>query len=243
MESDEKIYMKQIDDIPLLSSEEEKILGRKAFKGDADAQKKLVMANLRLVVKIANKYKKYKLELNDLINEGNIGLIKAAERFNPDNASGAKFSTYAAWWITENIQKAIRETSTGIKFPANKYNEMKNAQWNFISFDKTFSDDKNDNNSLLVFLEDKDNKSPEQQLEEKMFENDIKKIIKELKETEQVIIKMRFGFSGEEPMSLSEIGRRIGYTKERVRQIEFGALEKMRRILIKKYEIDYNCAA
>ena len=125
-------YMKEIESIPLLTAVEEKALATKAFSGDKIAQNKLVKSNLRFVVKIAKSYKGYEVE--DLINEGNIGLMKAAEKFNPE--CGTKFITYAVWWIKAYIQKSIRETATGIKFPSSKYKEMNNPKWKFSSLNK-----------------------------------------------------------------------------------------------------------
>ncbi|PIE99028.1 MAG: RNA polymerase subunit sigma [Treponema sp.] len=116
------VYLKQINDIPLLTQEEEYELGMKALNGDFDATNKLVTANLRFVVSVAKKYQNQGLELTDLISEGNIGLMNAAERFDP--SKGYRFISYAVWWIKQAILKAISEKSRLIRLPLNRANEL-----------------------------------------------------------------------------------------------------------------------
>lgn len=129
----ENNYYKQIEKFALLTAEEEKTLITKAYCGDENAKRKLVEANLRFVVKIAHRYKSF-MDLEDLIIEGTMGLMHAVEKIDPANNN--KVITYAANWITAYIQKAIRETSKCIKFPGNKFNEMKKSKWNIASLDK-----------------------------------------------------------------------------------------------------------
>lgn len=220
-------YFREIEKIPLLTLEEEKTLATKAFSGDKEAQNKLVEANLRFVVKIANRYKHY-MELEDLITEGNLGLMHAAEKFNPNN--GNKFSTYAVWWIQAYIQKAIRETSTGIRFPAHKFKEMKNPKWNIASLDKTIDCDGDADVTLGAFLKDNRVQTPEEEFINSSSSSQIRKMINNLNANEQTVLTKRYGLDGKKPMSLSEIGTLMGYSKERIRQLELRAINHLKNI-------------
>lgn len=219
-------YFDEIERIPLLTLEEEKTLATKAFRGDKTAQKKLVEANLRFVIKIANQYQGY-MDVEDLINEGNLGLIHAAEKYDPK--TGNKFSTYAVWWIKAYIQKAIRETSTGIRFPAYKYEEMKNSKWRIASLDKVIGGEGDEETTLMTFLQDERLVNPEDRFWEQETSSQLKKLIKSLSKNEQTVLTKRFGLDGKEPMSLSEVGTLMGYTKERIRQIEKKAILELRK--------------
>lgn len=129
MANDEEIlgmYLKEINEIPLLSHEEENELALKAQKGDKQAKDKIVKANLRFVVNVAKKYQNYGLDLVDLISEGNIGLLTAVEKFNP--GKGFHFITYAVWWIRQCIMKAVCEKGRAIRLPMNRVNELLQIQ-------------------------------------------------------------------------------------------------------------------
>lgn len=219
-------YMKEIESIPLLTTVEEKALATKAFSGDKIAQNKLVKANLRFVVKIAKSYKGYELE--DLINEGNMGLMKAAEKFNPD--CGTKFITYAVWWIKAYIQKSIRETATGIKFPSSKYKEMNNPKWKISSLNKEMKFD-NKNVELISIIEDENIESPDNKILNKFLVEELYQNINELNDIEKNVILNRFGFKGDRK-SLSEIGRSLNLSRERIRQIEHRALCLLKEKLV-----------
>lgn len=219
-------YMKEIESIPLLTTVEEKALATKAFSGDKIAQNKLVKANLRFVVKIAKSYKGYELE--DLINEGNMGLMKAAEKFNPD--CGTKFITYAVWWIKAYIQKSIRETATGIKFPSSKYKEMNNPKWKISSLNKEMKFD-NKNVELISLIEDENIESPDNKILKKFLVEELYQNINELNDIEKNVILNRFGFKGDRK-SLSEIGRSLNLSRERIRQIEHRALCLLKEKLV-----------
>lgn len=229
MATNKNTYWSEIGNISLLSLEEEKALATRAFSGDKEAKNALVKANLRFVIKIANKYKGFGLDIDDLINEGNLGLLRAAEKFDPNN--GTKFTTYAVWWIREAIQKAIRETSTGVKFPAKKFTEMKSDEWKIASLDKTIENSEDDSASLLSFQKDNKEKSPEKAFVQMQMIKEISEAVNQLKEKEQQIIKLRYGLTGKNPMSLSEIGNEMGFSKERIRQIENKALCELKEIL------------
>ena len=219
-------YMKEIESIPLLTTVEEKALATKAFSGDKIAQNKLVKANLRFVVKIAKSYKGYELE--DLINEGNMGLMKAAEKFNPD--CGTIFITYAVWWIKAYIQKSIRETATGIKFPSSKYKEMNNPKWKISSLNKEMKFD-NKNVELISLIEDENIESPDNKILKNFLVEELYQNINELNDIEKNVILNRFGFKGDRK-SLSEIGRSLNLSRERIRQIEHRALCRLKEKLV-----------
>lgn len=178
-------YLSEINKIPLLTLEEETALATKAFSGDKSAQKKLVEHNLRFVIKIANQYQGF-MDIEDLITEGNMGLMHAAEKFNP--ANNAKFSTYAAWWIRAYIQKAIREISTGIRFPANKFAEMKKSKWNITSLDKTIGSDEDDETTLASLLKDERFVNSEDVYWEQELILQLNQLVKMLKKNEQTVI-------------------------------------------------------
>ena len=220
-------YMKEIESIPLLTAVEEKALATKAFSGDKIAQNKLVKSNLRFVVKIAKSYKGYEVE--DLINEGNIGLMKAAEKFNPE--CGTKFITYAVWWIKAYIQKSIRETATGIKFPSSKYKEMNNPKWKFSSLNKEVKFD-NKNVELISLIEDIYSESPEEKIIQNYLLNELYQNINELNDIEKNVILNRYGFTSDKKKSLSEIGKSLNLSRERVRQIEHRAICNLRNKMI-----------
>lgn len=220
-------YLREIEKISLLTVEEEKALATKASSGDKLAKKKLVEANLRFVVKIANEYLGY-MDIEDLINEGNLGLMHAAEKF--DSSTGNKFITYAVWWIRAYIQKAIRETSTGIKFPSHKFDEMKKSKWKLASLDKAVGNDE-EKATLADFIVDERIMNPEESFLIHQTELELKQFIKELKPNEKAVIIKRYGLDGKEPMKLSEIGSLMGYSKERIRQLENRALAQLKKNL------------
>jgi len=222
------VYFKEISRIPLLSVEEERALGIKAYKGDRAAQKKLIEANLRFVMKVASKYTYY-MELEDLINEGNLGLMHAATKYNPESNNN-RFNTYAVWWITAYIQKAIRETSTGIRFPSGKHEEMKDTKWNFVRLDKAIKSD-DEGSTLGSLIQDDKMETPEEFCLAEDLSYQLKTAIKCLKEKEQAVLTMRFGLDGKKPMSLAAVGEVIGYKKEGVRQIEIRAIKALKEIL------------
>ncbi len=218
-------YYCDISKVPLLTLEEEKTLATKAFSGDKAAQDKLVEANLRFVVSIANKYAGL-MELDDLIDEGNLGLMHAAEKYDP--SSKARFATYAAWWIKAYIQKAIRETSTGIKFPSNKYEEMKKPEWKLLSLDKTLSSSEDSTTSLSDFIFDDKVDDVEEEYCKKALASDLRTSLNILDDRAKTVLIKRFGLDGAEPLSLSQLGVLMNLTRESIRQIEKKALSTLK---------------
>ena len=260
------IYLKEIRKIPLMSAEEEKEVAQKVQRGDQQAVKKMIASNLRLVVKIAKKYINRDLTFLDLIEEGNIGLIKAVHRFNPDR--GYRFSTYATWWIRQSIERAIINQSRVVRLPVHISDEInrmiktsreltltlnreptteeiaeemgttpRNITKLSMLVKKTASldyslDQESDSEfdySLQDILDDTSTNPPSHDLDMKDRRTEINRWLDILNETERSIIKMRFGLDSDESMTLEKIGTVFGVTRERIRQIEKTALEKLRK--------------
>lgn len=256
-------YLKAIDKIPLLTYEEEYDLALKAKKGDKKARERLINSNLRFVVSVAKKFRGQGIPLEDLINEGNIGLMTAVDKFEPEK--GYHFISYAVWWVRQAILKALAEQSRPVRLPLNRSNELiqivraKNELLKsgensdpsaediaektglernlvkslmditreMISFDSPIKGDEDGDSSYFDFVEDK-SQTPEEDVVNHMMEKDVRSLLGVLGDKERDIIEKRYGFNGREPMSLKAIGDEYNLTKERIRQIEKSALEKLR---------------
>ena len=260
-----QMYLKEIGKVPLLSSEEEIELAKRKERGDREAEKKIIEANLRLVVSIAKKFAGAKgLSLLDLIQEGNIGLFRAVEKF--EHRKGFKFSTYATWWIRQAITRALADQSRTIRIPVhmvetiNKFQQvqrtliqelgreplpeeiatemdedldkvryiMKISQ-DTISLETTIGDDEEDS-TLEDFIEDIKNVTPERAAALQLLRDYVKEVIAYLSPREQKILEMRFGLVDGVAHTLEEVGQEFEVTRERIRQIEAKALEKIRKI-------------
>lgn len=256
------MYLKEINRIPLLSAEEELSLAKRVQKGDEFARKRMIESNLRFVVNVAKKYQNQGMPLIDLINEGNIGLMTALEKFDPDK--GYHFISYAVWWIRQTIMKAINEKSRAVRLPLNRTNELMQIQKAQRSLMKDLSTEdpsmeeiglltgfKSDHVSNLLsisremisldapvfndgsasnigdFIED-ESQNPEQSLLDASLKEDVRSLLATLSDKEREIIELRFGLEGKAPLSLKEIGELYNLTKERIRQIEKKALERLR---------------
>lgn len=258
------MYLREIGRVPLLVAEEEVALAKRIEKNDQAAKKKLTEANLRLVVSIAKKYvgRSHNLSFLDLIQEGNIGLFRAVEKF--DYRRGYKFSTYATWWIRQAITRAIADQSRTIRIPVhmvetiNKYVQvvrrlvqelgreplpeeiasemnlevdkvrhiMKISQ-ETVSLESSVGD--GDNESVLGdFIEDTESIMPNQEAARTLLKNHISEVLEELTPREQKILQIRFGLEDGVTHTLEEVGQEFGVTRERIRQIEAKALEKIR---------------
>ncbi|MGP1437545.1 MAG: sigma-70 family RNA polymerase sigma factor [Treponema sp.] len=254
------IYLKEINSIPLLTAEEEKEYAILAAKGDKKAKQKLVDSNLRFVVKIAKKYRNNGLSFSDLISEGNIGLILAADKF--DQSKGFRFISYAVWWIKQTILKAISEKSKIIRLPVNRINELSiieqerekingkvnigeiaysmnidtptlNAMLNVSKGTLSFDEPikKGDSDSFVgELIKDETQPSPETEMVNQSLKEEIQTMLSTLSNREAAILKYRFGLAGEEPHSLLEVGMEFNLTKERIRQIEKKSIEKLKRV-------------
>lgn len=230
--STNNIYFNEMGKFSLLSKEEEIALANKIAEGDKEARDKLITANLRFVIKVAEKYQGFGLSMEELIGAGNIGLVIAADKFKP--SSNTKFTTYAVWWIRDSIQKAIRGTALGVKFPAENWEEIKDEKWHFASLDKPIGKSDSEDTSFGSLLENNQVLTAEQEFYNDSIKMNIRKAVSQLSTREQTIINLRYGLTGEKSKSYSEIGKIIGISKERVRQIETSILPKLRAAL--KYD-------
>ena len=270
-----QMYLREIGRVGLLKSEEEVSLAKRIEKGDLIAKQKLTEANLRLVVSIAKKYvgRSHNLSLLDLIQEGNIGLFRAVEKF--DYRKGYKFSTYATWWIRQAVTRALADQSRTIRIPVhmvetiNKYTQITRrlvqdlgreplpeeiAVEMGIEVDKvrhimkisqetvsleTSVGDSDDDSVLGDFIEDTESVMPNQMASRKMLKSHIGEILGDLTPREQKILKIRFGLEDGVTHTLEEVGKEFGVTRERIRQIEAKALEKIRDHLAVRKLRDY----
>jgi len=261
-----KLYLREIGQVKLLTPQEEIVLANRIKQGDKKAREQMIKANLRLVVKIARDYEGIGLPLLDLISEGNIGLMKAVERFDPDK--GAKLSTYASWWIKQSIKRALANQSKTIRLPvhlidkiskmrrsalrlqeelgreptddelahelgvtASRVAELRMASVRPASLDAPLGDD--DASSFADIVQDENADSPYEQLQDKTVLRMLHEMVKSLNPREASILKARFGLEGGSQLSLDEVGRTFGVTRERIRQIQSTALNKLRKMIEK----------
>ncbi len=260
-----QMYLREIGRVPLLKGSEEVELAKLIEKNDEAARQKLTQANLRLVVSIAKRYvgRSQNLTLLDLIQEGNIGLFKAVEKF--DYKRGYKFSTYATWWIRQAITRALADQARTIRIPVHmvetisKYTQVKRRllqdlgrepldeelssemgmelekirqirkiSQDVISLEAPVGEGEEDS-TLGEFIEDEKEISPVQQAARKLLRDHLAAIIRDLTPREQKILQMRFGLEDGITHTLEEVGKEFGVTRERIRQIEAKALEKIRQ--------------
>ena len=261
-----KLYLREIGQVKLLTPEEEVTLAARIRKGDKKAREQMIKANLRLVVKIAHDYENFGLPLLDLINEGNIGLMKAVERFDP--SKGGKLSTYGSWWIKQSIKRALANQSKTIRLPvhlvdkiskmrktamklqevfgreptdeelaeemgmsATRVAQMRTAAIRPASLDAPIGDD--ESNNFAEVVQDENANTPYEQLEEKTVTGMLREMVKTLDQRESTILQYRFGLDGGSEKTLEEVGEKFGVTRERVRQIQNIALNKLRKMIEK----------
>lgn len=257
-----QFYLRSIGRVKLLTAHEEIELARRVANGDEMAKKKLVQANLRLVVSVAKKYQNRGLPFLDLIQEGNLGLIRAAEKFDPER--GYKFSTYATWWIRQGITRALADKSRTIRVPVHMVETINNlrkatrklsqkldrrpsmeelakemgisltkvkdilaANRSPLSLDTPYGED--DDNTLAELVEDESGKTPEDSTALRLMSDDVRKVLSVLTPREREVLILRFGLNDGKPRTLEQVGRLVGITRERTRQIELKALRFLRQ--------------
>lgn len=259
-----QMYLSEIGFSPLLTAEEEVFFARKALKGDMKARARMIESNLRLVVKIARRYNNRGLALLDLIEEGNLGLIRAVEKFDPER--GFRFSTYATWWIRQTIERAIMNQTRTIRLPihvvkelnvylraarelAHKLDHEPTAEDIARSLEKPVADVNrmlrlnerissvdtpiggDGDKGLLDIIADEKAGGPESILQDDDMHQHILEWLDVLNPKQKEVLARRFGLLGYEPSTLEDVGREIGLTRERVRQIQVEALRRLKDIL------------
>ncbi len=266
-----QLYLQEIGKTALLTIDEEIALAKRIRRGDRAARNHMIQANLRLVVKIAMDYKDFGLPLLDLISEGNIGLVKAVERFDP--RKGGKLSTYAAWWIKQSIKRALanqsktirlpvhlvdkisrmrktamqlsermgreptdEELAAELQIPTSKVAHLRSVSVRPASLDAPIGEE-SDATTFGEIVGDDNAVDPYEGLREKNLNSDLHAMVKSLDEREAQIIRLRFGLDGNDELTLEEVGRRFNVTRERIRQLEYIALGKMRRAMSRNESI------
>lgn len=227
------VYFNEMDSISLLTRDEEKDLIQRATEGDKKAQDKLVVSNLRYVVSVANKFKNYNVPLMDLIEAGNLGLIKAAQMVKP---SETRFITYATWWIKAFMQEEIRNTGLSVRLPGNKQCDVRNDLWKFDSLDRELSNSDGEGTNLGSFVADNDTTdSPEESQIQFEAINELYNYLDKLPEFERQVIIYRNGLDGNDCKSLSEIAQIYNTYKEKIRLTEKKAINTL-KVFMRDYE-------
>ena len=262
-----QLYLSEIGYSPLLTAEEEVLYARRALRGDDAARKRMIESNLRLVVKISRRYSNRGLALLDLVEEGNLGLIRAVEKFDPER--GFRFSTYATWWIRQTIERAIMNQTRTIRLPIhvvkelNVYlrtarelaqkldheptpediafqldkpvedvNRMLRLNERISSVDNPIGGDSE--KALLDIIPDEKEGDPENTTQDDDMKKSIVNWLQELNPKQREVLARRFGLLGHEASTLEDVGREIGLTRERVRQIQVEGLRRLRDMLMQQ---------
>ena len=268
-----KLYLQQLTKLSLATHAQEKDFAKRILEKDQDAREALIKANLRLVVSIAKKYTNRGLLFLDLIQEGNLGLLRSIEKF--DYTLGYKFSTYSTWWIRQAITRALAEQSRVIRIPVHIMEIVNKVRKNIrifvqeegreptmeelservdlpverieevvkltqepVSLEVTVGS--KEDTSLEHYITNEDAVSPEEAVIDSLLHDQIERVMDILTDREQMVIKLRFGLDDGIPRSLEEIGRILGVTRERIRQVEEKALNKLRANSPQKLKEYYN---
>jgi RNA polymerase primary sigma factor len=257
-------YLDNIGKVALLTAEEERKLAKQVRKGSAAAREHMIAANLRLVVKIAKDYMNCGLGMEDLVAEGNLGLIRAVEKFNPK--FNTRFSTYAAWWIKQSVRRALANHSKTIRLPVHvvdklqkirrasyqlteilgripddsevaeelnipvgKVTRIRSASHQMLSLDASSSSTDSDMPTFSEILADEQALDPAFETSDRNIKENIVTAMSVLDEREQKILALRFGLNGEKELTLANIGKKFKLTRERIRQLQNSALNKLHR--------------
>jgi len=257
-------YLREINEVPLLCAEEERELGIRIQAGDLEAREHLIRANLRLVVSIAKTYAERGLSLQDLIAEGNIGLLKAAEKFDPE--MGCRFSTYGSWWIKQAIRRALTNSVQSVRIPG--YMAELISKWRGVARELTYRLGRHPNveevarelgipreswkllkqtiqttaNGAQISLDvltgnqetvrDERMLSPDEETQQADLVRRLRDLLDDIDQREATILRLRYGLGKDQnPMTLKEIGKVVGLTRERVRQIERDTLMRLGRVI------------
>ncbi len=261
------LYLAEVARIPPLSPEEELDLARRMREGDIEARNRLILAHLRLVVSIAREYGDTGLDLLDLIQEGNLGLLEAAARFDPEK--GFRFSTYARWWIRQAIGSAIERQSQFIRIPAylfralsrwarmrasfgdeevlqrpdllsypgltvERLREVERTVGEVISLDSPLGEDGEE--PLEEHIADERIPGPEKEALREIMREELLELIQRLPPREALVLRLRYGLEGAKPQTLAEIARKLGISRERVRQLEKQGLSRLKSWIPKALE-------
>ncbi|MFT6926490.1 MAG: RNA polymerase nonessential primary-like sigma factor [Psychromonas sp.] len=259
-----QLYLGEIGFSPLLTAEEEVYYARRSLRGDEVSRKRMIESNLRLVVKISRRYNNRGLSLLDLVEEGNLGLIRAVEKFDPEK--GFRFSTYATWWIRQTIERAIMNQTRTIRLPIhivkklNVYLRTARELAHTLTHEPTAEEiaevlgvpakevskilklnerissvdipiGNNSDKELLDIIPDRKEASPENELQDQDIKLRIVKWLEDLNPKQREVLARRFGLLGYEAATLENVGKEIGLTRERVRQIQVEALKSLRDVL------------
>lgn len=263
VQSELQLYLREINEIALLNPTEERILGWRVINDACmESKDRMIRANLRLVIAIAKNYSNRGLPLLDLIEEGNVGLIRAVEGFDP--AQGARFSTYASWWIKQSIKRMLvnatqpihipaymvdligkwrqatvrlsedlgrlptnQEMCAALEIPERKVDAIKRAMKAVSSSNQAPVGRDGEASDFAEICADSRQGTPEVSVERREDYDMILKLLDSINERDARVIKLRFGLEGQAPLTLKEIGREVGLTRERVRQIEMEALRRL----------------
>ena len=261
-------YLADINEVPLLTAQQEIELAKRVQRGDLAAREHMIRANLRLVVSIAKNYVNRGLAFMDLIEEGNIGLMRAVEKFDPK--AGCRFSTYATWWIKQGIRRSLVNTVKTVRVPSYMSEivsrwkatamelgyrlgrqattaeiaeqlELPEHNWNLVretvlsNSQPVHSMHDEGGAGLADNIEDTRSRSPEDQILSAMELGRLRELLEGLDTREARILKLRFGIGSGEPMTLKAIGKRFGLTRERVRQMEQRALERLGEVMSREF--------